>query len=79
MSLVEMNGVTKDYEMGETTVHALKGITLRIRAGDFMSVWGPSGSGKTTLLNLIGVIDEPTSGYLRFNGSPVSSLSDDAK
>ena len=79
MSLIEMNGVTKDYEMGETTVHALKGITLRIRAGDFMSVWGPSGSGKTTLLNLIGVIDEPTSGYLRFNGSPVSTLSDDAK
>jgi len=56
MALVEMNGVTKDYQMGETTVHALKGVTMQIHKGDFMSVWGPSGSGKTTLLNLIGSI-----------------------
>jgi putative ABC transport system ATP-binding protein len=79
MALVEMNGVTKDYRLGETTVHALKGITLQILSGDFMSVWGPSGSGKTTLLNIIGTIDEPTSGSFRFNGNSVSSLSDNAK
>jgi len=79
MALVEMNGVTKDYKLGETTVHALKGITLDIQSGDFMCVWGPSGSGKTTLLNLIGTIDEPTSGSLRFEGNAVSSLSDDTK
>lgn len=79
MALVEMNGVTKDYKLGETTVHALKDISLQILSGDFMSVWGPSGSGKTTLLNLIGTIDEPTSGSLRFDGNPLSSLSDDAK
>lgn len=79
MALVEMNGVTKDYELGETTVHALKGITLQILSGDFMSVWGPSGSGKTTLLNIISTIDEPTSGSFRFNGNSVSNLSDNAK
>jgi len=79
MALVEMNGVTKDYKLGETTVHALKGITLQILSGDFMSVWGPSGSGKTTLLNIIGTIDEPTSGSFRFNGNSVSNLSDNAK
>jgi len=79
MALVEMNGVTKDYQMGETTVHALKGVTMQIHKGDFMSVWGPSGSGKTTLLNLIGSIDEPTSGDLRFNGIRLSTFSDDAK
>ena len=79
MSLIEMNGVTKDYQMGETTVHALKGVTMQIHEGDFMSVWGPSGSGKTTLLNLIGTIDEPTSGSICFNGNSVSNLSDDAK
>lgn len=77
--IVELKGVTKKYHMGETTVHALKGIELNICPGDFMAVWGPSGSGKTTLLNIIGVIDEPSSGYLNFNGKLISSLSDDAK
>ena len=79
MALVEMDGVTKDYKLGETTVHALKGINLQILSGNFMSVWGPSGSGKTTLLNLIGTIDEPTSGSLRFDGILFDNLSDDAK
>jgi putative ABC transport system ATP-binding protein len=79
MTLVEMNDITKDYQMGETTVHALKGVTMEIHEGDFMSVWGPSGSGKTTLLNLIGAIDEPTSGDLLFSGRPLSTFSDDAK
>ena len=79
MALVEMNDVTKDYRMGETTVHALKGVTMQILEGDFMSVWGPSGSGKTTLLNLIGAIDEPTYGEVHFNGKRLSTLSDDAK
>ena len=68
-----------DYLMGQTTVHALKGVSLRIDAGEFIAVWGPSGSGKTTLLNLIGAIDEPTSGYMGFNGRDVSTLSDNSK
>ena len=79
MTLVKLDEVTKDYMLGETTVHALKGISLEIFAGDFMSVWGPSGSGKTTLLNLIGTIDEPTSGSIFFNRASVFNLSDDEK
>ena len=65
--------------MGQATVHALKGIDLQIDAGEFVAVWGPSGSGKTTLLNLIGAIDEPTSGVIRMNGKDISQLSDNEK
>ncbi len=71
--------MTKDYRLGETIVHALRGVTLQIDEGEFVAVWGPSGSGKTTLLNLIGAIDEPTSGYLSFNGQEISKLSDNRK
>jgi len=74
-----MKQVTKDYRLGETIVHALKGITLQIDAGEFVAVWGPSGSGKTTLLNLIGAIDESTSGYLSLKGQEISQLSDNEK
>jgi len=79
MSIIQMKDVVKDYLMGQTTVHALKGVSLRIDAGEFIAVWGPSGSGKTTLLNLIGAIDEPTSGYMGFNGRDISTLSDNSK
>lgn len=79
MPLIHMKKVTKDYRLGETIVHALKGITIEIDVGEFIAVWGPSGSGKTTLLNLIGAIDEPTSGYLGFNEQEISKLSDDEK
>ena len=79
MPLIHMKKVTKDYRLGETIVRALKGITIEIDVGEFIAVWGPSGSGKTTLLNLIGAIDEPTSGYLGFNEQEISKLSDDEK
>lgn len=79
MSLIQMKKVTKDYRLGETIVHALNGINIEIDTGEFIAVWGPSGSGKTTLLNLIGAIDEPTSGYLSFNEQEISRLSDDEK
>ena len=79
MPLIQMKKVTKDYRLGETIVRALKGITIEIDVGEFIAVWGPSGSGKTTLLNLIGAIDEPTSGYLSFNEQEISRLSDDEK
>jgi len=79
MPLIHMKKVTKDYRLGETIVRALKGITIEIDVGEFIAVWGPSGSGKTTLLNLIGTIDEPTSGYLVFNEQEISKLSDDEK
>ena len=79
MALIQMKNVTKDYRLGQTVVHALRGITLEIDEGEFVAVWGPSGSGKTTLLNLIGAIDEPTSGYLSFNEQEISKLSDNRK
>lgn len=79
MPLIQMKKVTKDYLLGETIVRALKGINIEIDTGEFVAVWGPSGSGKTTLLNLIGAIDEPTSGYLGFNEQEISKLSDDEK
>ena len=74
-----MKEIVKDYRLGQTVVHALKGITLQIDTGEFVAVWGPSGSGKTTLLNLIGAIDEPTSGDMSFNGQDLLKLSDDHK
>jgi len=79
MSLIEMEGIRKDYHLGETVVHALRGIDLTIGAGEFVAIWGPSGSGKTTLLNLIGAIDEPTEGSLTIAGTDVHSLSDNRK
>jgi len=79
MSLIEMRNIKKDYFLGETKVHALKGIDLTIAHGEFVAVWGPSGSGKTTLLNLIGAIDEPTQGDLFIKDNEVASLSDDQR
>lgn len=79
MALIEMKNITKDYHLGETVVHALRGIDLQIDKREFVAVWGPSGSGKTTLLNLIGAIDEPTSGELIIASKNVRSLIDDQK
>ncbi len=79
MPLVELGDISKDYFLGETIVHALRGLDLTIDRGEFTAIWGPSGSGKTTLLNLIGVIDEPTSGRLFIEGREISGLSDNRK
>lgn len=79
MVLVELKEVTKNYLLGETIVPALRGVTLQIGQGEFVAVWGPSGAGKTTLMNLIGAIDEPTSGYLALDGQDISRLSDNEK
>ncbi len=76
MAVIELNGVTKDYPLGDTTVHALKGVDLSIEAGEFLSVVGPSGSGKTTLLNIIGCIDRATSGNVAIHGTDVTTMSD---
>ncbi len=75
MSLIEMTGVIKDYPLGQTTVHALKGVDLRVEMGDFLSIIGPSGSGKTTLLNIIGCIDTPTKGEVLIGDKRVSTSS----
>ena len=79
MSLIEMRDIKKDYLLGETSVHALRGVDLSIDKGEFIAIWGPSGSGKTTLLNLIGAIDEPSSGQLFVEGQEVIRLSDNMR
>jgi len=79
MLLTEMIDIKKDYFLGETVVHALRGIDLTIDKGEFVAIWGPSGSGKTTLLNLIGAIDQPTSGQFYIEGQEIKRLSDNKK
>lgn len=76
MAIVEIRNLVKDYPLGETTVHALRGVSLSIEAGEFLSVIGPSGSGKTTLLNVIGCIDRATSGSVQVAGQEVTTLKD---
>jgi putative ABC transport system ATP-binding protein len=70
--MIAITNVTKDYRVGENVVHALRGVSLEIDRGEFLSLAGPSGSGKTSLLNLIGCLDTATSGTLAFDGVPVS-------
>jgi putative ABC transport system ATP-binding protein len=79
MALIELDDVVKVYRLGQTMVPAVKGVTLSIAPGEYAAVSGPSGSGKTTLLNLIGIIDEPTTGSVRFAGTDLAKLSDDQK
>ncbi|WP_456478448.1 ABC transporter ATP-binding protein [Geoglobus ahangari] len=75
--LLKLVDVWKTYRMGAVDVHALRGIDLEVKRGEFVVVLGPSGSGKTTLLNLVGGIDTPTRGDILFNGINVSSLSEE--
>jgi len=72
--LIELRNVTKIYGHGEAEVRALDGVNLRIDAGEFAAVMGPSGSGKSTAMNIIGCLDQPTSGSYLFNGLEVSRL-----
>jgi putative ABC transport system ATP-binding protein len=77
MPLIEMKGITKNYEMGEATVHALGGIDLVVEGGEFLAIVGPSGSGKSTLMNMIGCLDRPSTGEYYLEGRKVDELSDD--
>ncbi len=79
MTIIELTDVHKTYHLGETLVKALRGVSLGIDEGDLAAVWGASGSGKSTLLNIIGLVDEPSSGTLTLNGSEVGDMSDNAK
>jgi putative ABC transport system ATP-binding protein len=76
VNIIETHGLKKDYALGTTTVHALRGIDLAIEKGDFLSIVGPSGSGKTTLLNIIGCIDSASQGSVRVGDRDITSLSD---
>ncbi|NIM96247.1 MAG: ATP-binding cassette domain-containing protein [Anaerolineales bacterium] len=75
--VIEAEGITKVYPMGEVEVHALCGVSLKVARGEVMSIMGPSGSGKSTFMNILGALDRPTSGTYRLNGELVSDLSDD--
>ena len=79
MSLIQLKNINKTYYLGNTTLTALHGINLNFKKGEFTAIWGPSGSGKTTLLNLIGTIDEPTSGIIMIDNEDVSGMSDNRK
>jgi putative ABC transport system ATP-binding protein len=76
MNVIELKDVKKDYPLGATTVHALRGVDLTIAEGDFISIIGPSGSGKTTLLNIIGCIDHASHGLVKIHGEDVTTYSD---
>ncbi len=73
--VIEIQDMTKTYLMGLTEVHALRGVSLTIRPGEYVAIVGASGSGKSTLMNMIGLLDRPTSGSYRIRGEEVSDLS----
>jgi putative ABC transport system ATP-binding protein len=77
MSVISIRDLTKIYRMGDISVHALRGISLNIRASEFVAVVGPSGSGKSTLMHILGCLDHPTSGQYLLDGRDVSKLNDD--
>ncbi len=74
--IIEINGVRKIYDLGETEVRALDGVDLKIFTNDYVAIMGPSGSGKSTLMNLLGCLDTPTEGYYEFGGEDVADMTD---
>jgi putative ABC transport system ATP-binding protein len=77
-SIVSIRDVVKEYRLGETVVPALRGVSLEVERGEFISIAGPSGSGKTTLLNLIGCVDTSTSGVVEVAGKDTGKLKESA-
>jgi putative ABC transport system ATP-binding protein len=76
MSLIRLDKISRRYQMGGETIHALREVTLTIGRGEYVAIMGPSGSGKSTLMNLIGCLDTPTSGTYELNGTDVSDMDD---
>ena len=75
--VIDIENITKNYVMGEETVHALRGVSLQIHKNEYIAIMGPSGSGKSTLMNMVGCLDTPTSGRYDFNGRNVAEMDDD--
>jgi putative ABC transport system ATP-binding protein len=76
VSLIRLQNISRLYQMGAETIHALRGISLEVERGEYVAIMGPSGSGKSTLMNLLGCLDTCTSGVYELNGTNVSELND---
>ena len=75
--VLRLSDITKRVQLGESTLEILKGVSLTLRAGEFVAVMGASGSGKSTLLNMIGLLDPPSSGSIQLMGQEIAGLGED--
>ncbi|HEY5892568.1 MAG TPA: ABC transporter ATP-binding protein [Chthoniobacterales bacterium] len=75
--VIDIDGITRDYVMGDNVIRALRGVSLRIHRNEYLAIMGPSGSGKSTMMNMLGCLDTPTTGRYEFAGKDVASMTDD--
>ncbi len=74
--MIRLEGINREFLVGDETVHALKSVDLELEAGSYLSIMGPSGSGKSTLLHILGLLDRPNSGSYRLDGTDTTRLSE---